>query len=140
MNFSDTFETRIFLMLIHFSIILINFKIKNEKFDQKIYDDLFHSIENNLREMGFGDVTVNKKMKDINKILYDIILKINLNQSDKKFVLNRKVIIKYFELSDQNKEKLDYFDDYISNFFNFCFDKDRHNMIKDLKNYNYGSS
>ena len=30
-----------------------------------------------LRELGFGDVSVNKKMKDLNKILYDILLKIN---------------------------------------------------------------
>ena len=36
----------------------------------------FHNIENNLRELGFGDVSVNKKMKDFNKILYDILLKI----------------------------------------------------------------
>ena len=26
------------------------------------------NIENNLRELGFGDVSVNKKMKDLNKI------------------------------------------------------------------------
>ena len=36
---------------------------------------MFNNIEYNLREMGFGDVTVNKKMKDLNKILYDILLK-----------------------------------------------------------------
>ena len=33
-------------------------------------------VENDLRELGFGDVSVNKKMKDLNKILYDILLKI----------------------------------------------------------------
>ena len=39
----DTFETRIYLMFIHFSIILIIFKKKGSKFDQKIYDFFFHS-------------------------------------------------------------------------------------------------
>ena len=63
-------------MFIHFSIILIIFKKKNSKFDQKLYDNLFYNIENNLRELGFGDVSVNKKMKDFNKIFYDILLKI----------------------------------------------------------------
>ena len=46
---------------------------------------LFHNIENNLRELGFGDVTVNKKMKEFNKILYDILLKIDLKNDDKSF-------------------------------------------------------
>ena len=40
----------------------------------------FINIENNLRELGFGDVTVNKKMKEFNKILYDILLKLNLKR------------------------------------------------------------
>ena len=33
----------------------------------------FHNIEYNLRESGLGDVSVNKKMKEFNKILYDIL-------------------------------------------------------------------
>ena len=67
----DTFETRIYLMFIHFSIILIISKKLKVKFSQKSYDNLFRSIENNLRELGFGDVAVNKKMKELNKILYE---------------------------------------------------------------------
>ena len=62
-------------MFIHFSIMLIIFKVKKTKFNQKSYDQLFDNIENNLREAGMGDVSVNKKMKDLNKILYDILLK-----------------------------------------------------------------
>ena len=61
----DNFETRIYLMFIHFSIILIIFKEKGQKFSQKSYDLLFHNIENNLRELGFGDVAVNAKMKSL---------------------------------------------------------------------------
>ena len=72
----DKFETRIYLMFIHFSIMMIIFKKKKNKFDQDSYDSLFQNIENNLRELGFGDVAVNKKMKELNKILYDILLKI----------------------------------------------------------------
>ena len=62
-NLSDNFETRIYLMFIHFSIMMIVFKKKGQKFDQIAYDSLFNNIENNLRELGFGDVSVNKKMK-----------------------------------------------------------------------------
>ena len=81
---SDTFETRIYLMFIHFSIFMIIFKKKDSKFDQNSYDNFFHSIENNLRELGFGDVTVNKKMKEFNKILYDILLKLDLSKENGK--------------------------------------------------------
>ena len=92
-------------MFIHFSIILKIFKKKKVKFDQKTYDDLFHSIENNLRELGFGDVSVNKKMKDFNKLLYDILLKIEKDESS-KFIINEKLIFKYFkEFNDDISEK-----------------------------------
>ena len=48
----DTFETRIYLMFMHFSIMMIIYKKKNEKFSQNSYDLLFYNIENNLRELG----------------------------------------------------------------------------------------
>ena len=130
----DTFETRIYLMLIHFSIFLIIYKFKNTKFPQDLYDGLFHSIENNLRELGYGDVGVNKKMKEINKILYDILLKINSQTKD--FKLNRKLISKYFnEFDNLNDEKYKVFDDYLEKFYYFCFELSPENMIKDALNF-----
>ena len=68
-NLPDNFETRIYLMFMHFSIMMIITKKKDVKFDQKLYDFLFYNIENNMRELGYGDVAVNKKMKELNKIL-----------------------------------------------------------------------
>ena len=56
-------------------------KNKGKKFSQDLYDNLFNSIEYNLRELGFGDISVNKKMKELNKIFYDILLKINLSDN-----------------------------------------------------------
>ena len=43
----DNFETRIYLMFFHFSIMMIIHKKKGEKFSQYEYDSLFHNIENN---------------------------------------------------------------------------------------------
>ena len=124
LGLKDTFETRIYLMFIHFSIFMIIFKKKNSKFDQDSYDNFFHSIENNLRELGFGDVTVNKKMKDFNKILYDILLKLDLSRENgKNFLLNMDLIKKYFEsLNSKETSNLSHFVDYINDFFNFCFE------------------
>ena len=132
----DTFETRIYLMFIHFSVMLIVFKNKGKKFNQKSYDSLFHNIENNLREMGFGDVSVNKKMKDFNKLLYDILLKLNKKNDVNTFKINEKLIIDYFkDLKDTKNTQYIDFERYFSNFYNFCFEIPLDNMIRDSLNF-----
>ena len=118
-------------MFLHFSILMIIFKKKGKKFSQKSYDSFFHNIENNLRELGFGDVAVNKKMKDFNKILYDILLKLEI-ESKEKFNLNEKLIFKYFqEFNDQKKEKYRHFEHYLLEFYNFCFELPYDIMVRE---------
>ena len=137
---SDKFETRIYLMFIHFSIMLLIFKTKGKKFDQKSYDSLFHNIENDLRELGFGDVTVNKKMKELNKVLYDILLKLK-KINENQFLINEKLISTYFkELDNVNSLKYKEFDQYFNNFYKFCFELPLDNMIRDARNFIYGST
>jgi len=123
----------------HFSILMIIAKKKGSKFDQRTYDRLFQSIEYNLRELGYGDVTVNKKMKELNKILYDILLKIDLKSSEnKKFTPNPDLIKKYFNcFKNQENIKLGQFIEYFNVFFNFCFELSLDNMIKDIINFKY---
>ena len=134
MKLKDTYETRIFLMFFHFSIILIIFKTKSINFPQQNYDDLFYCIENNLREMGLGDVAVNKKMKELNKFFYDILLKINSESNN--FKLSEKLAIKYFkELNNKNDSKFKYFERYFANFYNFCFDKEAKIVLKEIINF-----
>ena len=130
---ADNFETRIYLMFMHFSIMMIVSKKKGKKFDQKSYDYLFYNIENNLRELGLGDVAVNKKMKDFNKILYDILLKIELEpKNDKDFIINHILITKYFsELNEQKNGRFLEFKSYFLNFFHFCFEIHLDNMVRE---------
>ena len=126
----DTFETRIYLMFIHFSIILVIYKTKKSRFPQSDYDSLFYCIENDLRELGYGDVAVNNKMKKLNKIFYDILLKINNSETNIK--LNKNLIIKYFpQLNDLNSKKYELFNEYFINFYHFCFELSPETMIKD---------
>ena len=126
----DTFETRIYLIFFHFSIILTVFKNKKINFSQQNYDNLFNCIENDLRELGFGDVSVNKKMKNMNKIFYDILLKINKSNND--FLINKNLILKYFEcLKDSNSDKYEFFAQYFGKFYHFCFELNPKTMIKD---------
>lgn len=117
-------------MFMHFSVMLIIFKQQKVEFPQKIYDDLFNSVEYNLRELGFGDVAVNTKMKNMNKTFYDILLKVNI--SNKSFKINKNLILKYFEsLNDLNTAKYELFEQYMINFYHFCFDMKPQTMIKD---------
>ena len=136
----DTFETRIYLMFIHFSILMIVNKKKGSKFNQQSYDYFFNNIEYNLRELGYGDVAVNKKMKDFNKILYDILLKLGFyNSTEKKFKLNRDLICKYFILlNDPKSTKFEDFELYFVNFFNFCFEIELDYLVEESIKFNYG--
>ena len=72
----DKLTTRIYLILFYLSFFL-KFQ-KNKGYDKKklhfIYDFFFKQIENNLREDGFGDITVNKKMKNIINLFNEILL------------------------------------------------------------------
>jgi len=129
-NLKDSFETRIYLMFFHFSIMLLIFRKRKENFPQKYYDSLFFCIENNLRESGFGDISVNKKMKIFNKIFYDILIKINLSKNS--FKINKNLILDYFiDLKELNNKKYRLFDEYFAEFYNFCFELSGKNMIKD---------
>ena len=110
-------------------------KKKGSKFDQKSYDYVFDNIENDLRELGFGDVSVNKKMKDFNKLLYDILLKIEKN-NDQNFIINENLIFKYFKEFNnlKNEEYLD-FERYFKDFYKYCFELPLENMIREAINF-----
>jgi len=138
----DNFETRIYLMFIHFSIMMIIFKKKKKHFNQDYYDQFFFNIENNLRELGFGDVSVNKKMKELNKVLYDILLKLDVEQKN-IIKINKKLVFKYFPyLKDENSNKFNNFETYFIEFYKFCFDLSLDIMVKKAINFKYknGSS
>ena len=125
-------------MFFHFSIFLKIYKKKGEKFDQNIYDQLFHYIENDLRELGYGDVSVNKKMKDLNKILYDILIKIEKNVENDQFNINSSLVLDYFkELENIKSDKYMFFTTYFNNFYNFCFELSLKNMLNNAINFKY---
>ena len=131
LKLADNFETRIYLMFFHFSIILTIFKDIKKKFEQNKYDSLFNNIENNLRELGFGDVSVNKKMKEMNKIFYDILLKHQINKSNTDKI-NEKLVLKYFpDLNNAKTQEFKYFESYFIKFYQFCFELSPDNMIRE---------
>ena len=133
----DNFETRLYLIFVHLSILMIIYRNRNSKFNQNLYDSLFHNIENDQRELGFGDVKVNKKMKEFNKISYDILLKINKSNM-KSFEMNFKLISSYFMVFDGEKcPKYIEFSNYFSKFYKYCFGLPLDNMLSKLLNFKY---
>jgi cytochrome b pre-mRNA-processing protein 3 len=133
----DNFETRITLVFIHFSLLLILFKQRKIKFPQEIFDNIFLNIEYHIRELGHGDVTVNKKMKSLTRIFYDILLKINESKLG-AYDTNQKILKTYLEPSDENTTVLvDDLSTYFNNFYNFCFELKTDNMLKGQINFKH---
>ena len=131
----DNFETRINLIFIHFSILLIIFKGKKKEFPQAIFDNIFLNIEYHIRELGYGDVTVNKKMKILNRVFYDILLKLNQTKSE-EFEVNIEILKTYFELRNTNSSILvDNLSVYFNNFYNFCFELKTDSVLKGRINF-----
>tara|TARA_B110000438_G_C15376663_1_gene462904 strand:+ start:72 stop:593 length:522 start_codon:yes stop_codon:yes gene_type:complete len=139
----DTFQNRINLILIHLSFLLIKIKKNNNRdlklFNQKLFDLVFKNIELNMREIGFSDTLINKNMKFISKIFYDILLKSEIynkkNRDEKKLFLINFLDFK----SDLKSSIYDEIIRYMDKYYSFCFDLSKDSVLKgDFKfNFNY---
>ena len=89
LNREDSFSDRLTLFLLHFSFFLKNYKNEeNKKLLQEIYDFNFRQLELSIREIGYGDQSINKKMKDYINLFHSMVSEIhfwdNLNNDEKK--------------------------------------------------------
>ena len=139
---NDTFQNRIYLIFIHISFLFI--KLKNDRkkpsfatFNQKVFDYIFDKIELNMREIGYGDVTVNKNMKLLVKDFYNILFFCE-KYSQQSFIDKTSFIKKYFSLNKVvNNNKNDDFVMYLDKYYTFCFDLSSDSVLKGEINYNY---
>tara|TARA_B100001059_G_scaffold216643_1_gene235167 strand:- start:725 stop:1261 length:537 start_codon:yes stop_codon:yes gene_type:complete len=77
LDIDDSFESRFDLVILHSFIIFqyfIEIDDKKNELSQSLFDFMFNDFENNLREMGFGDIAVNKRMKKFISAFYGRIL------------------------------------------------------------------
>jgi cytochrome b pre-mRNA-processing protein 3 len=118
LNKQDSFSDRLTLFLIHFAFILKEFKREeNEKKLQDLYDFNFRQLELSIREIGYGDQSINKKMKDYINVFHAIILEIHFwnklefkNKQEKLSVFlpnfsNIKYLVDYFDEFNMNLSK-----------------------------------
>tara|TARA_A100000164_G_scaffold296223_1_gene270278 strand:+ start:673 stop:1140 length:468 start_codon:yes stop_codon:yes gene_type:complete len=114
----DVFSDRLILLLLHFAFILKNFKNEsNSTILQEIYDFNFRQLELNIREVGYGDQTINKKMKDYINLFHSMVSEIHfwekLTKDEKlnKFSIflldfnNIEHLLEYFENFNLNLSK-----------------------------------
>ena len=115
LNREDNFSDRLTLFLLHFSFFLKNYKNEeNKKILQEIYDYNFRQLELSIREIGYGDQSINKKMKDYINLFHSMVSEIHfwddLSKSDKL-----KKISTFLSDFQNNEELLEYFDLFNSN-------------------------
>ena len=103
----DNLNNKILIFLIFLSKIFNKIKKTDENY-QKFFDYIFNRIETDLRELGYGDMSVNKKMKVIVTKFYSILVDFKnykLISKDEKSDILRK----YFT----DIRKIDDFSDYL---------------------------
>ena len=118
LNKQDIFSDRLLLFLIHFAFFLKVFKNKdNTETLQKIYDFNFRQLELSIREIGYGDQSINKKMKDYINLFHSLVSEIHFwddfdnNEKEKKFSIflenfeKTDYLIEYFEKYKENLSK-----------------------------------
>ena len=108
----DTFSDRILILMFHFAFFLREYKINTDKdYLQNFFDYFFRQIELNLREIGYGDVSINKKMKIYINIFYSILDKINdWNKLDSK--KKGDILAFYYNLKDNHLKIVNYFNNF----------------------------
>jgi cytochrome b pre-mRNA-processing protein 3 len=125
----DNFEDRLIFFHFHFAFFLKIYKQSNDKkILQEIYDFVFRQLELSIREIGYGDQTINKKMKQYINLFHGILLEINLWED---IDINKKqyCLTKFFHNFYKTDHLLEYFD-------NYCADLKKNNLNSYLKSVN----
>ena len=108
----DTFSDRLTVFLFHFAFFLKVFKTNyNSKELQEIYDYVFKQIELSIREIGYGDVTINKKMKEYINLFHSILSKID-NWTDLNDINKSKILTNFIPFDTSSLDLTKYFDKY----------------------------
>ena len=115
LNRGDNFSDRLTFFLLHFSFFLKNFKNEENKIIlQEIYDFNFRQLELSIREIGYGDQSINKKMKDYINLFHSMVSEIHFWDKLTKPEKLKKFSLFLNEFQNMN-DLLDYFDEFNAN-------------------------
>jgi len=129
----DTFSDRLIFLFFHLAFFLKHFKSSiSPKELQHLFDFIIRQIELSIREIGYGDASINKKMKDYLNLFYSILEKIESTDLDKNE--NHKNLIKKYLNTDLN---LDFYSKYFNKYRLFLAKNTLNNFTKDIINLNF---
>ena len=108
----DTFSDRLLIFLFHFGFFLKEYK-KTQKKEilQDIFDYIFKELEISIREIGYGDASINKKMKTYVNSLYSILEKIE-NWDNLSPLEKNEIFESFFNYDGDVSNLIEYFDKY----------------------------
>ena len=138
----DTFQNRIHLIFIHISFVFIKIKQNNKDqmykiYYQKVFDLIFNNIESNMREIGYGDTTINKNMNFLTKTFYNVLINCEkykqMRVEAKNIFFNKYLKQNNIKNTTNNKGIIEYFNQYAA----FCFDLSCDSVLKGELKFNY---
>ena len=135
---SDYFSNRIYLIFFHLCFILVTLKNKqsDKKEQQAIFDFFFKQIELSYRELGYGDTTVNKEMKNLIKLFYEILAQCDKWQQLKIDKKNR-LLLNFFSNNQDNKILINKLTNYFDKFALFIENISLNSITKGVFNFAY---
>ncbi len=135
---TDSFSNRIYLIFFHLSFILILLKNKEieKNSQQDIFDFFFKQIELNCRELGYADVSVNKTMKSLIKLFYEILIEC---ENWKKLQIDNKnyLLLNFFSNNRDNEILTNKLANYFDKFVLFIEDISLNSITKGVFNFVY---
>ena len=129
----DTFSERLIFLFLHLALFLKHFKSSiPPKSLQELFDFIIRQLELSIREIGYGDVSVNKKMKEFVNLFFHIVEEIEKTElNDHK---NQLTLLKKYLNIDKN---LEFYGDYFNKYRLFLSKNTLNNFTKDIINLNF---
>tara|TARA_B110000259_G_scaffold161272_1_gene185260 strand:+ start:829 stop:1329 length:501 start_codon:yes stop_codon:yes gene_type:complete len=114
----DIFSDRLIFLLLHFAFFLKNFKDESNKaILQEVYDYIFRQLELSIREIGYGDQSINKKMKIYINSFYSMLDKIH-NWDSSSDELKKSILLSFLDEGIYYDDLIKYFNNYIKDLSN----------------------
>ena len=119
------------IFFFHLAFLLKIYKnIEKKNNLQNLFDFCIRQIELSIREIGYGDATINKKMKEYVNLLFSIIDNIDLWET--KINYEKKKILKNYIADIPNDE---FFINYLDKYTNFLSKNSFNKLTKDILSF-----
>ena len=130
---NDTFSDRLIFLFFHLAFFLKQYKSSISPKDlQDLFDFIIKQIELSIREIGYGDASINKKMKNYLNLFYSILEKIE--SLDLENNENQMNLIKKYINTDVN---LEFYAEYFNKYRLFLTKNTLNNFTKVIINLNF---